>query len=76
MHWKVEAGASSFPEWSFSPFFERTWASVYEALEDGQIDAEGLRKVFVDFAPPRAILSRRRRTWRINWVCPAHIPRQ
>ena len=36
---------------SFSPFFERTWASLYEALEDGQIDAEGLRKVFVDFAP-------------------------
>jgi hypothetical protein len=46
-----EAGASSFPELSFSPFFERTWASLYEALEDGQIDAEQLRKVFVDFAP-------------------------
>ena len=46
-----EAGASSFPELSFSPFFERTWASLYEALEDGQIDAERLRKVFVDFAP-------------------------
>src|SRR5205807_7663452 len=46
-----EAGASSFPELSFSPFFERTWASLYEALEDGQIDAERLRQVFVDFAP-------------------------
>ncbi len=46
-----EARARSFPELSFSPFFERTWASLYEALEDGQIDAEGLRKVFVDFAP-------------------------
>ena len=46
-----EAGASSFPEWSFSPFFERSWASLYEALEDGQIDAEQLRQVFVDFAP-------------------------
>src|SRR5258708_17819874 len=45
-----EAGASSFPELSFSPFFERTWASLYEALEDGQIDAERLRKVFVDCA--------------------------
>jgi len=44
-----EAGASSFPELSFSPFFERTWASLYEALEDGQIDAERLRQVFVDF---------------------------
>jgi DDE superfamily endonuclease len=46
-----EAGARNFPELSFSPFFERTWASLYEALEDGQIDAERLRKVFVDFAP-------------------------
>jgi hypothetical protein len=27
-----EAGAHSFPELSFSPFFERTWASLYEAL--------------------------------------------
>jgi hypothetical protein len=46
-----EAAASSFPELSFSPFFERTWASLYEALEDGQIDAERLRQLFVDFAP-------------------------
>src|SRR5260370_42607454 len=46
-----EAAASSFPELSFSPFFERTWASLYEALEDGQIDAERLRQGFVDFAP-------------------------
>jgi hypothetical protein len=46
-----EAGASSFPELSFSPFFERSWASLYEALEDGQIDAERLRQVFVDCAP-------------------------
>ena len=46
-----EAGARSFPELSFSPLFERTWASLYEALEDGQIDAERLRQVFVDCAP-------------------------
>jgi DDE superfamily endonuclease len=46
-----EAGANSFPELSFSPFFERSWASLYEALEDGQIDAERLRQLFVDFAP-------------------------
>ena len=46
-----EAGARSFPELSFSPFFERSWASLYEALEDGQIDAERLRQLFVDFAP-------------------------
>jgi hypothetical protein len=46
-----EAAAHSFPELSFSPFFERTWASLYEALEDGQIDAERLREVFLTFAP-------------------------
>src|SRR2546423_3235434 len=46
-----EAAARSFPEWSFSPFFERSWASLYEALEDGQIDAGRLRQLFVDFAP-------------------------
>jgi hypothetical protein len=36
---------------SFSPFFERSWASLYEALEDGQINAAHLRQPFVDFAP-------------------------
>jgi hypothetical protein len=46
-----EAGARSFPELSLSPFFERTWASLYEALEDGQIDAEHLREVFLQCAP-------------------------
>src|SRR5437016_13817059 len=46
-----EAGESLFPELSFSPFFERSWASLYEALEDGQIDADRLRQLFVDFAP-------------------------
>lgn len=30
-----EAAARSFPELSFSAFFERTWVSLYEALEDG-----------------------------------------
>jgi len=46
-----EGAARSFPDWSFSPFFERSWASLYEALEDGQIDAQRLRQLFVDFAP-------------------------
>lgn len=46
-----EGGARSLPERSFSPFFERTWASLYEALDDGHIDAARLREVFVDVAP-------------------------
>src|SRR5947209_13005675 len=46
-----EAADRSFPELSLSPCFERTWASLYEALADGQIDAQRLRQLFVDFAP-------------------------
>lgn len=50
-----ETAAHSFPELSLSPLFERKWASLYEAFEDGKIDASGLREVFVQFAPlPRA----------------------
>ena len=46
-----ETSAHSFPELSLSPFFARKWASLYEAFEDGKIDAEQLRQVFVQFAP-------------------------
>src|SRR5690242_8075674 len=35
-----ESGARSLPELSLSPFFRRKWASVYEALEDGQVDEQ------------------------------------
>lgn len=46
-----ETEAHSFPELSLSAFFPRKWASLYEAFEDGKIDAEQLRRVFVHFAP-------------------------
>src|SRR6266513_5506298 len=46
-----ETAAHSFPELSLSPLFQRRWPSLYEAFEDGQIDAEHLRQVFVQFAP-------------------------
>src|SRR5438552_2865980 len=46
-----ETGAHSFPELSQSPFFERKWPSLYEALEDGKINAERLRESCVEFAP-------------------------
>jgi len=42
-----EPQARSLPELSLSPFFERRWLSVYEALQDGRIDVEGLRTVFL-----------------------------
>jgi hypothetical protein len=46
-----ETQAHSFPELSLSPFFERQWASLYEAFEDGQIDKERLRRVFACNVP-------------------------
>ncbi|MGH2482489.1 MAG: transposase, partial [Ktedonobacteraceae bacterium] len=46
-----ETTAHSFPELSLSPLFQRKWASLYEAFEDGKIDAARLREVFVQFAP-------------------------
>jgi hypothetical protein len=46
-----ETVAHSFPELSQSPFFERKWGSLYEALEDGKISADRLREVFIEFAP-------------------------
>src|SRR2546421_99397 len=46
-----ETAAHSFPELSLSPLFPRRWPSLYEAFEDGKIDAEQLRQVFVQFAP-------------------------
>lgn len=46
-----ETAAQSFPELSLSPFFVRHWPSLDEACEDGKIDADRLREVFVQFAP-------------------------
>jgi DDE superfamily endonuclease len=42
-----ESQAQSLPELSLSAFFERKWPSVYEALEDGQINVEQLRALWV-----------------------------
>ena len=43
-----ESQARSLPELSLSPFFTRQWPSVYEALQDGRIDVDRLRAVFVE----------------------------
>jgi hypothetical protein len=42
-----ESQATSLAELSLSPSFERKWPSVYEALEDGSLDLEKLRAVWV-----------------------------
>lgn len=43
-----ETTARSLPELSLSPFFRRTWASVYETLEDGQVDMVRWTNVWTD----------------------------
>ena len=45
----TETQAHSFPELSLSPFFVRRWCSLYEAFEDGRIDQQRLRQVFVRY---------------------------
>ncbi len=42
-----ESQARSLPELSLSVCFQRRWPSVYEALQDGRINVERLREVFV-----------------------------
>src|SRR5260370_42304911 len=48
----TETNGLSFPEWSLSPCFERRWCSLYEAFEDGRIDQQRLRQVFVRYLLP------------------------
>jgi DDE superfamily endonuclease len=43
----AESQAQSLVELSLSPFFERKWSSVYEALEDGQLNVEQIRQACV-----------------------------
>ena len=42
-----ESQTQSLPELSLSPFFERKFPSVYEALEDGRLNIEQVRAIWV-----------------------------
>jgi hypothetical protein len=47
--------AQSFAQLSLSPFFQRGWPSLYEAIQDGHIATSKLEGLFAVFAPkPRA----------------------
>ena len=50
-----EDRAKSLPELSLSPWFERKWPSIYEALEDGLIDEKRLQQVFLKHLEPPLI---------------------
>ncbi len=47
----TEMPAQSLVELSLSPFFERRWASVYAAFQDGRIDRDALQHLFIRFVP-------------------------
>jgi hypothetical protein len=47
----TETPARSLAELSLSPFFERRWPSLYEALQDAKIDRNALQKLFAEYAP-------------------------
>jgi hypothetical protein len=47
----TETPAHSLPELALSPFFERRWPSLYEALQDAKIDRVALQKLFAQHAP-------------------------
>jgi len=46
-----ETQAQSFPELTLSPFFQRQWHSLYEAFQDGKMDALMLQKIFIKYLP-------------------------
>ena len=47
----TQTQARSLAELSLSPFFRRSWPSVYEAFQDGKIDRKALQRVFANYAP-------------------------
>lgn len=42
----------SFPELSCAPVFRRQWPSLYEALQDGEVDQAALLELYVETLPP------------------------
>jgi hypothetical protein len=50
--------AHSFVELSQAASFRRAWSSLYEALQDGLIDRDALRRLFVDLLPQRMVGTR------------------
>ncbi len=47
----TETAAQSLIELSLSPFFERQWPSIYEALQTGSLDQARFEQTLVKYAP-------------------------
>lgn len=56
---------NSYVELSLSPVFRRLWPSIYEAIEDGQPDREGLMRLYIAQIPstPRPLLAGDHTAW-------------
>jgi hypothetical protein len=67
----TEDRARSFPELSLSASFERRWPSLYEGLEDGQINSSRLCEVFTRFLPACMREQTRLRGHRCERDCPS-----
>ena len=50
-----ESQAQSFPELSLSPFFPRSWSSLYKAFKRGEINREELQNIFIKYLPMPAV---------------------
>lgn len=48
----TETAAQSLAELSLSPFCERRWCSIYQAIQQADIDRQNLRRLFAEQAPP------------------------
>jgi len=46
-----ESQAQSFPELSLSPFFVRSWSSLYKAFKRGRVNREELQNIFIKSLP-------------------------
>lgn len=57
--------ANSFAEFTCSPAFRRRWPSVYEAIQDGTPDRQGLLRLYVAQIPssPRPLLAGDHTAW-------------
>jgi hypothetical protein len=54
----TDVSARSLVELSQAASFRRAWPSLYEALEDGQIDRDALIRLFLDLLPQRLVGNR------------------
>src|SRR6266516_5885530 len=54
----TDMAARSFVELSQAASFQRAWPSLYEALEDGQIDRAALLRLAIDLLPRRLVGTR------------------